>query len=126
MKQLTIDNEIKNSIREFCGDKKLDDFTRQEVNNFVKKTFQSLAMKKQMLSNAEYNLLAIDYPGMQDLLNKEEDLNIGELWNLKAKLVSCEVRSSAKRDLVGQVKDVYEWTRIFNYKQIHKLQFESA
>ena len=83
-------------------------------------------MKTKMLSNAEYNLLAIGYPGMKELINKDEDLDIGELWNLKARLVSCEVRSSIKRDLVGQVKDVYEWTRIFNYKQIHKLQFESA
>jgi hypothetical protein len=125
MKQL-INDEIKNSIREFCGNKKYGDFTNKEVKVFFKKTFQSLAMKKQLLSNAEYNLLAIDYPGMKELLNKEEDLDIGKVWNLKARLVACEVRSSIKRDLVGQVKDVYEWTRIFNYKQIHKLKFESA
>ena len=125
MKQL-INDEIENSIREFCGNKKYEDFTNKEVKAFFKKTFQSLAMKKQLLSNAEYNLLAIDYPGMKELLNKEEDLDIGKVWNLKARLVACEVRSSIKRDLVGQVKDVYEWTRIFNYKQIHKLKFESA
>lgn len=125
MKQL-INDDVKSSIREFCGNKQYEDFTAGEVNNFVKQTFQSLAIKKQMLSNAEYNLLAIEYPGMKDLLNKEEDFDIGKVWDLKAKLVSCEVRSSAKRDLVGQVKDVYEWTRIFNYKQIHKLKFESV
>lgn len=125
MKQL-INHEIKNSICEFLGDKKPTDFTEKELNGFVKKTYQGLTFKKQMLSNAECNLLAIGYPGMKDLLSKEEDLNICKLWDLKAKLVSCEVRSSVKRDLVGQVKDVYEWTRIFNHKQIHKLKFESV
>lgn len=75
---------------------------------------------KSFLSKKEKALIDVGYPNADNYLNQKIDIH--EFWNLEATLVNCEVKG--KKDLIGQKKNLWDWSRLFYDYQIKKLKFK--